>query len=531
MIINLEIDLISSFFTKIYNNFFLSSIEKFLFKYFSKNKKNLSDKSELVLVQCVENYFYFGLFGKVVASLKEKKDLRVEQYILRNLSVGASKNFRNFLISTIFSNRFKDNKWIKLYSSYCDDIAYRHEGSTSIVFGIKAIFKVCKIRKTLTSKDDLLSLKIDGIKVGDLIYDSYLRFKPAPTVDIKDFYLCIVIFNAIKSIEMTKRYFLKKKPSLLLTSYSTYIQHGIAVRIATNFNTKIYSFGNYQSFTKKLTKDNWYHTSNYLHYSELFANMKDKNKLLEESRIALENKLCGNLDVSTAYMKKSAYETSEIDVPNVNNSVVVFLHDFYDSPHVYGEMVFLDFLEWIEFTIEIFEKYNISYFLKSHPNQISDSKKVIDKLKIKYKNIKFISSEITNKQLVDAGMKIGISVYGTVAHELVYMGVPIILCGDNPHGSYNFCFEAKNKEEYVKLIINYKNLKIINNYKQEIESFYFMHNLNKTDQMKSLMVDFVLLFNYCNKNKKYFEVEKYFEYLDKISNNEEFIKYIQELTS
>jgi hypothetical protein len=63
----------------------------------------------------------------------------------------------------------------------------------------------------------------------------------------------------------------------------------------------------------------------------------------------------------------------------------------------------------------------------------------------KYPNVKLLSEKVTNKQLVAAGVKLGITVYGTVAHELAYMGIPIITCGDNPHSGYNFCYEAKKK--------------------------------------------------------------------------------------
>ncbi len=497
-------------------------------RYFKKESQKSKTKN-LILVQCVEDYFYFGLFGTIVNSMKKKNNIRVEQYIQRSLTLGATSDFSAFLKSIFFNNRFRDNKWIKLYGSYCDGVAYRHEGSTNILFDIKAFLKAYNIYKNITTKDELLKLEIEEIKVGDLIYDSYLRFKPAPTVNINDFYLCIVIWQAIRNIHITKEYFSNNAPSVLLTSYSVYIQHGIAVRIALNYHTKVYSFGDNLNFYKLLTKDDWYHTAYFANYKKTFETLNDKIEHLNESKIALENRINGGKDLATSYMEESAYKISNnIEVPDVDKHIVVFLHDFFDSPHCYGSTVFPDFLEWVEFTIETLEKYNIPYCLKPHPNQMEDSAEVVEGLKIKYTNTNFISPKITNKQLVNAGMKVGVSVYGTIAHELVYMGVPIILCGDNPHSSYDFCYEAKTKEDYSNFLKNYTTLGIIDNAKEEVESFYFMHSLNSSDDMKYLMHSFISLVNYCSSENK-FDSEIFLTSLNKIKDNSEFKDYINKL--
>ncbi len=154
----------NSFFKKIYNTFFLTSVEKELHNYFSlKKRKRKTDN--IILVQCVEDYIYYGLFGKVIGSMKQ--NVVVEQCVVRNLTLGATSSFSSFLKSILLNNRFRDNKWTKLYSSYCDNVAYRHEDS-NILFDIKAIFKAYQIYKNLHNKDELISLVIDEIKVGDL---------------------------------------------------------------------------------------------------------------------------------------------------------------------------------------------------------------------------------------------------------------------------------------------------------------------------------------------------------------------------
>lgn len=512
-IINLEVVLIGKFF----NVFFLTNNEKTLFKEFSIDKNRSSKK---ILIQCVEDPFYFALFGTIIKAVVSKEKYCIEQYTARCLTYNGTKGVVNILKSIFLYNRFRDNKWIKLYSAYVNNVAYRQEGSTSVLKDILLLQKAYSIYKNLNSKDDILNIKVDEILIGDLIYDSYLRFKPEASVNIKDKYLCIVIWQALRNIDVAKKYFKRDKPKILLTSYSTYIQHGITVRIALSFGTKVYSFGNFKEFGKELTFEDYYHTVNCDDYYDNFSTLKDKTLLLKKAETALTKRLHGYKDLATAYMKKSAYIVDKkLDMPDVKDKVVVFLHDFFDSPHIYGDMVFPDFLTWVETTIEIFEENNIPFILKPHPNQIDDSAKVIKRLKKRYPNLQFVSPKITNRQLVDGGIKLGVSVYGTVAHELVYMGVPIVLCGKNPHSSFNFIFEAKSLNEYNNLLQNYLNLSIGKEKKYEVEAFYFMHNMNQSKETEDLMKMFIKLFY------KY----KQFEIYEKMQENKTFQEFINKL--
>ena len=200
--------MINKLFNKIKYTFILSTFQKDLQHAFQMDKK---DSENIVLVQCVEDPLYFPLFGTIVKEIQNKTDIRVEQYVARNLTLGSSSNLNSFFKSIFLNNRVRDNKWIKLYAAYCSEVAYRHEGSTSFIVDIKLWKQAYKIYKSLNSKEKLLDLKVDDILIGDLVYDSYLRFKPAPTVSLNDFYLCIVIWQALRNLYLAKRYFDKKK--------------------------------------------------------------------------------------------------------------------------------------------------------------------------------------------------------------------------------------------------------------------------------------------------------------------------------
>ena len=455
------------------------------FKYFKVMPRHKDMTENIVLIQCVESLFYFGLFGQIVSSLREQKSIRVEQFVLRSLNVGESDSICA-CIKARFLNIPHSLKWTRLYGSFCDGIGYR---STSFnpIGDLIDLYAAWKRWIGLSDKKMLINLKILDIAVGDLVNDSFLRFKPAPTVDMKDIYLLILIWQAHRDVRRSMKYFKHIKPDLYLTSYCTYIQHGIAVRVALACGVQVFSFGDYQDLTKKLTLNDWFNLKNTDLYATAFAKLDNQQKKLALAENALSARMAGVTDRATSYMKKSAYALSGDQVPDVKGAVVIFLHDFYDSPHIYPKVVFPDFWDWICFTVETLIQAKIPFFVKPHPNQISLSEAVLDDLKRRYASLPIVPAGITNKQLVEAGMVCAITVYGTVAHEMAYLGVPTITSAQHPHISFDFCKTAKTKHEYAEMLCNFRDIKFdkINMHEQSL-IFYYMHNLNLEEEEKRL---------------------------------------------
>jgi len=466
---------------------FPTQLEKEVGAFLAEKKKKPSQTDEIVVVQATQDLYYLALLGAVSIALSNKHPFRFEQFICSSLSVGESLSPLKFIASR-FYNFLSKRKWKALHASFCDSVAYQSTGLNSPLTDVADLYKAYKSWKNISSKDALSLLTIENILVGDLVNDSYLRFKPSPSVELNNIYLLIVIFQACRDIRRAKNYFNKKHPKIYLTSYSTYIQHGIATRVALSLGVKVFSFGNYQEFAKQLSVTDWYHTKNAKNYAHEFTLLTNTQEKLDLSEKALSYRISGVLDNATSYMKQSAYQSIDEPVPDVSNAVIVFLHDFYDSPHIYDGMVFPDFWEWICFTIETLEENNIKFFLKPHPNQINLSDKVIKQLLERYPTLNLLSSKVTNKQLADGGISCGVTVYGTVAHELAFMGIPSIGCACHPHISFDFCKTAKTKNEYAALLRNpftfADNKKTL---KTQSLIFYFMHNLNYPTQQQALI--------------------------------------------
>jgi hypothetical protein len=286
----------------------------------------------------------------------------------------------------------------------------------------------------------------------------------------------------------------KRRPELVLLSYATYIQHGVLARIAVAAGCRVFTFSNYQEVAKQLTLADWVHTRNTRDYRRHFAQLDARPERLAAANEGLARRLSGGIDAATGYMKESAYRASDAEIPDLRGQLVVFLHDFFDSPHCYGTMVFNDFFEWIEFTLTHAERRGIPLCVKQHPNEVSDSRRVVKQLRARYPGVRFLDTRASNVLLVRAGMLGAVTVYGTIAHEMAYLGVPTISCGDNPHVGYSFCHNATDRPGYATLLETLAGKQHDRaRYKLEAQEFYYMHNLSRPDSQTALQAQLLAL--------------------------------------
>ncbi len=183
----------------------------------------------------------------------------------------------------------------------------------------------------------------------------------------------------------------------------------------------------------------------------------------------------------------------------MSGTVVVFLHDFFDSPHIYADLIFDDFWEWISFTIRTLTDAGVPFFVKPHPNQIEASAEVLERLRLKFPEMRLLSTRITNRQLVDAGLGAGVSVYGTVGHELAYLGVPVICCARHPHHAFDFCRTAKSLTEYEAMLRQPFLLALERHeMRRQALQFYYAHNLHGSPEALALRSHICTLFKIGN---------------------------------
>ena len=252
-----------------------------------------------------------------------------------------------------------------------------------------------------------------------------------------------------------------------------------------------------RNFVRRVSLSHLNPTKDSTRYSELFDRMPDRIEKSDRAAKALEMRFSGHIDAATAYMKRSAYAAATQDVPELRGATVVFLHDFYDSVHIYSWILFHDFWEWICFTIETLQAAGRNFWIKPHPNQSIESSAEIDVLQRKYPGLKVLATEITNRQLVDAGMACAVTVYGSVAPELAFFGIPSISCGDSPYASFGAFHVARCRRTYAALLANPPSQAMqAERLKAQACAFHYMHNLNLDAEAAALQDRFAAVWAY-----------------------------------
>ncbi len=435
--------------------------------------------SELkVLVQMPEEYYYLLLFSSLLRSLRRKFKVDIGWI---NVNTEFQRSGKSGFLKR---NRFFERKWNKLYQSNGGKAVFSHifyESDLNPVWVAEAE----DLFMGLSDPFSLLELQYHGILIGSLIYDTYLRFKPSPTVDLKDPFLKRIMVSALHIFNRAESLLSEKKYDYLITSYSSYIQHGIMARVALARGVKVISFGDYDQLSMKLVSEFPFHSKNFTDYHGSFQRLSDSEKQVGKSaaETMLLKRFSGEKDQAITYMNSSAYhspvdEKSKVFAQNGKKRVVVFLHCFFDSPHGYRSMLYPDFYHWIRATLKIATQSPADFYVKAHPNGVAGNDEIIEQLKKEFPEIKFLPRHTSNKQLLDEGFDLAVTVYGTLGHEFPYQGIRVLNAGDNPHVTFDFCVHPKSREEYEQFLMNIDAIPAVPaDAKAKIHEFYYLHFL------------------------------------------------------
>ncbi len=176
------------------------------------------------------------------------------------------------------------------------------------------------------------------------------------------------------------------------------------------------------------------------------------------------------------YLKKKTY--TNIKYKKVKNTkkinIVIFSHNFVDSPHIHGNHFFSDFKQWFNFLQSTIEKTDYNWYIKDHPTSNEITKNEINNFLQKNQKIKYLSKNFTNNKLLKLGIDYVLTVYGSIASEMPAYGINVISASkNNPHINHSFSINPKNLKDYKKILMN------LNKYNKKINltdlyRFHFM---------------------------------------------------------
>jgi len=461
---------------------FLNKNEICFINFCTKTKSNLKKshkKKKFILIQTPSDYYYLAYY----------KLLLSENFFLSYRLIGLWPYFqrpvrkRFFVLEILHEiyHRLFDAiifyKWKKLYRAIGIDTFEKI--NTSLIVSRK--FNINEYKHFLNKKN-FFNFDIKGVNIGDILYDTYLRYRVQPTLLTKDYFLHKLIVSSNLIFLKLDKLYKKYKFKFFFTSYTSYIHHGLPVRYFLKKKVEVFSGKNMSQYNKKISKNDKKHT-------EDFSQYKNKKDLIRKNKNFLR---LSQLDLNYRFskIKKKPYLSYMVtDTYNLKKNLnlnlkildnidgVMFLQDFYDSPHSWGKLAFNDFYIWTIFTLNIIRKYNLKIAIKPHPNSwhnSADSIALYERLKKKYPDIIWLDKDFPNK-LIFKKIKFGVSASGTVLFELAYHGIKALSCGVYPGIDFNFSINADNKFQYKYNLLNVKKIKKPNYSKKDLLIYNYLY--------------------------------------------------------
>ena len=509
--------MIKNFFS-FYKNLYL--IIKFkIFNYRFYNKKNKNSKSQ-VLVEFNSfhsSHCFMSLISNYLIKKHNSKLVAFNNYKL------TAVNYEDNLLNKIkwFLGKSFKLKFFGIYSSFgvCDFIEPTSKKKDYIE--AKDIYK--NIIKELKTKSDITKIKIDNILFGDLIYDGYLKLTYQVTIDLKSKGFQDYLYHFILIFMYWKNYLKDNNVKSIVGVHSLYA-YGIIHRLAIFQNIEVFTILNGRIF--RLNKESLYQFSEYKNFRSEFSNFSsfEKKKFLKISSKSIENRLNGHLgdNIKELVTTKSAFSKPydpNIKVLNKNKKLKILIatHQVGDACNFWGRNFFPDFKEWLECLSNLSKVTDFDWYLKDHP-YYSDLKyaKSLDRTtelskEIIKKNNKiiYLDSDISHHQIIGEKIDYVLTIYGTIAFEYAYLGIPVVMATKNCSTSnYTFNILPKDFKDYEDTLKNLDKISHKIN-KNEILEYYFM---------KYIYHDYNAFFekfgNFINAKKNNFDSYDGFEFYD-----------------
>lgn len=495
-------------------------------KYF--RKKNHKNTKGIILLEF--NAFYNNHFplAHLANALSDKFNSRIVSFF--NYYILSSEIKEKFTTKLKwFIGNFFSLKFFGIYSSFgCSEII---KPKITSEYEMLAKKKTETIIKKIKNKNDILSIKIDNIPIGDLIYDSFLKKEIKPTIDIYCSKLFKYIFDTLKLFYYWQNFLKKNDVKAIVGVHSVYA-YAIIFRIAIFSNIPVYLTNLVRIY--KINKNSFFENNKLFNFKKNFNKLSNnfKIKALLFSKKKIEERIYGSKHVSD--LIHSDNSNFRLNKGKFNNlikktekiKILICTHDFFDAVHVSGPMIFSDFYEWLVFLGEFSKKHKeYDWYIKTHPsfghwkkNNLarSNTNLIIKNFLTKYNNINELPNNYSHLDIVNQGINFVLTCYGTVGFEYAFLNIPVInACKNNVHSDYNFNINPKNLYEYKKILHNLNEIKLKIK-KKEIYEYYFMRRFFfDTEWFIDNMESFN---NYMGSVDNYFSYKVY-EYWIKSSND------------
>lgn len=406
--------------------------------------------------------------------------------MLSSTIANAINEIHNYIPIVLMNKKQKTKEHMNIYNSFSiTKICFFNKKKIKITYILKSIFDLINIFSFYYKKDKFLKFEKNGILLGDLIYDEYIRHNN----NYRNFSILSLNFTKHFLKSMIKYYFttnLFKQYDIkyVILSHRVYniaILHRLALaNNAKSVISRITSIRIYDNITEMMTNE----------YKPSIETLNSivKKKLSSHIDLYLKKRFNGEIhqhDVRNAYVNKQGYTKSQLcEALNIhNNYPIVFImpHAFSDANHSNEFILFDDYYSWFIETLNKIENIeNINWIVKPHPssmmyNEVGEVKAL---LKSYSKHIKIVPDDLSTNSIFNIAKTV-ITISGTIGIEAACMGIKPIIAGDATYRGFGVAIEPNTKNEYFNILENIQNYNYSTNITEQETAkaiIYWLHD-------------------------------------------------------
>ena len=373
--------------------------------------------------------------------------------------------------------------WTKRTIGYAPYGAYRSFGTGQVVTPVltraqkaRAGRLFAQIYDGIASKTDIEAMRVSGIWIGDLVYDAYLREYARPTIIKASVEFVTSLRHSLELFVFWQDYLDAHDVRAINVSHTVY-GNAIPLRIAVARGIPVYQVNLTHCY--RLDAEHLFAYGDFTTFRERFAALPEavRDAGLAEAQRRIERRFRGEVGVDMAYSTKSAFRAPfhpRLLSESPRKKILIAAHCFFDSPHSYGNNLFPDFYEWLDFLGQMSERTDYDWHIKTHPDFLPGSKEIAEAFVSKYQKLTMLPSDASHHQLIAEGIDVVLTCYGSVGFEYAALGVPVINASmNNPHIAFDFNVHARDVEHYRQLLLQLDELPLVID-RQEVLAYYFM---------------------------------------------------------
>lgn len=474
--------MISNFASKLINEFGKLKKHPALRKFIKHNQRifpnetDMSQRKSLVLVELNNMHSAHIAYSYIANTLAQSSRSKIQAYVTRTN--------RGILQRIIFKLRtvleLNENCVYKSFGA-CEFIQTVPSPNQKVT----AVNLFQKVFEGLHTKQDIENVTINGVWVGDLFYDTFLMTYKKPTIDKESTEFKRSLLESIELFVFWEAYLSNNDVRAIVVSHCVY-NLAIPLRIAVQRN--IPAFQANLAYVYRLSSKNLFAYKDFFHFRERFAALplEVQEAGIEEAQRRIERRLAGEVGVDMAYSSKSAYGAvhySRLLKESPRIKLLVATHCFFDSQHSFGNNIFPDFYEWLDFLGKMTEATDYDWYIKTHPDYLQGTKEIIDYFVAKYPKFTLLPADASHHQIIAEGINFALTVYGSIGFEYAALGIPVINASqNNPHIAYDFNLHARDIEDYRRLLTGLNQLEFAID-KQQVFEYYFMQYVYNSEDI------------------------------------------------